>query len=222
MQVIGEHTAEPARLRDRELARLRAGAARDVGECSGARAREPCRRETLVEGFDILACAPSGTAGSGPWSRGSPPSPKTSESSPSSRICADVRSPSTVVTMTIEKPSCFCRRTLVRDHLMKSSECTLRLRLDLGHDARTDHGGRRRARGNLLERERPALGARSAPPRPAAGRDRTAARRSRVPSSARSRVVLRAEPLPTERLHEELQAVLLLVLVVAEAMEDAR
>ena len=120
-QVIGEQAAEAARLRDRQLARFGARAARDVGERAGTGTRQAGRRETLVEGLDVRCCAPSGTPGSDRSSRAPCRRRRSADSSPSRRICADVRSPSTVVTMTIEKPACFCGRTLVRDQSTNSS-----------------------------------------------------------------------------------------------------
>ena len=52
-QVRLEQRSEAARLRDREPARLGAGAARDVGDRAGAREPEPRRREPRVERLDV-------------------------------------------------------------------------------------------------------------------------------------------------------------------------
>ena len=130
--------------------------------------------------------------------------------------------PERVATMTNAKPGCFCFRTLVRDQSRNSSECTVSRGSTFGTipGPMTVVDVARSAISSSASNAAEGGGGSSI-----GGASRSNGSHAAAPSRASSAnalaLVLGTEALPSERPDEELQAIALLVLVVAEAMEDA-
>ena len=126
------------------------------------------------------------------------------------------------MTVTIDVAACFCGRTLVRASRANSLRARRAARLDVRHDARAGDAVDAVARAAIS----PSDGA-CAPGRTGGRFDRRPLgierqrRAALAPERLELAVELRREAVPAERLDQELQPVALLVLVVAEAVEDA-
>ena len=218
-----EQTRQAARLRHRQPARLGARAAGDVGERARSGARETRRRQTPIEAPRDPLRAP--TAARTFWSAvtRTAPSPNASASSPIRRSCvggqiaehgrnrarsnslpASAGSRSSVATWR-NRPALRATRGSSRGWMpgpmSRSPPARLAIssvdgRGGLASAARSSTGGCSGSNGSARPLERPRL------PRA----------RVRIPLGSRSQ---------PERLDEELQPIPLLVLVVAEPMEDA-
>ena len=219
-QVLLEQPAEPARLRDRQPARFRARAARDVGDRAGFGEPEPGRGQTAIQLADVAGVHPAeheilirrdahGAVAVG--------ARQLAERRASARSSGRRAAPSPIA---ITNPNCFCGRTFVARQRAYASSPALKHR----HDDRRDAGSRRRARRPRATRcGRPTAPHPSATPasiRSPADRSRASAPGRAAGSAVSSRSYSSRQRVQPERLDHELHPVPLLVLVVAEPLED--
>ena len=222
-RLLPEQSAEPARLRHGELARLGARAARDVRHRAGAADARARRRAGCGTAPRRRGCAPTGTPGSDRRSRGRCRRRRPRASSPTRRICADVRSPSDRRDddHASSPPASAGARSCA------TSRGSRRWRDDQRAARRA---ARCRGRSTAVEVARARSRRSTAPCGPTAraacstggcsgSNGSGAPPAARKPSSSRSNSA--RKPSQPERLDEELQPVALLVLVVAEPVEDA-
>ena len=221
-QVLLERLAEAARLRDRQLARLGAGATGDVGDRVGVGQAEAGGLEPGVQIGQAGAPDPAedevlhrGHAHRCRRRRRWPARPRT-------RYCSPLRSPSGTVTTALTKSSCFCGRTLVaqpavvgaarRPRSAARGESRVRAARRRGATRRTISStpGRRRCR---RPRRRRLVGRRLDVERQLA--------HAFGPHLGQRGLERGAEPVPAHRLDQELHPVALPVLVVAALVEHA-
>ena len=182
--------------------------------------------EAAVERRHVGASGPSGRRGSARGSCGPCRRRRRAARSASTRSCSPVRSPRGTVTVTIAIAGLLLRAHVGRAPSgASSSSSTVSTGRDRGRECRgREHGARQHARGRVRRAGARSAAAPRAPSRRAGPRGRTAAARAALgahvgQSSASNSARQASQP---RVLDQELHPVALLVLVVAEAVEDAQ